>query len=60
MVVMVWVELEARGAAGVGVFVRRRWRLLVLLIVVPLLVLPILRGVSPPSDSTGSASASGR
>ena len=41
---MVMVSLAARGAAGVGGLVRRRWRLLVLLIVVALLVLPLLRG----------------
>lgn len=44
MVVMVWVSLAARVAAAVGGFVRRRWRLLVVLTAVALLVLPLLRG----------------
>ena len=44
MVVMVWVSLAARVAAVVGRFVRRRWRLLVVLIAAALLVLPLLRG----------------
>ena len=44
MVVMAWVSLAARVAAGVGGFVRRRWRLLVVLTVAALLVLPLLRG----------------
>ncbi len=42
--VMVWVSLAARVAAGIGGFVRRRWRLLVVLIAVALLTLPLLRG----------------
>ena len=44
MVVTVWVSLAARVAAGVGGFVRRRWRLLLVLIAAALLVLPLLRG----------------
>ena len=44
MVVKVWISLTARVASGVGGFVRRRWRLLVVLIAVALLVLPLLRG----------------
>ena len=44
MVVLVWVSLAARVAAAVGGFVRRRWRLLVVLIAAALLVLPLLRG----------------
>ena len=44
MVVMVWVSMAARVAAGVGGFVRRRWRLLVVLLAVSLLALPLLRG----------------
>ncbi len=44
MVVMVWLSLAAHVAAGVGGFVRRRWRLLVVLIAAALLVLPLLRG----------------
>ena len=44
MVVMVWVSLAARAAAGVGRFVRRRWRLLLVLIAAALLVLPLPRG----------------
>ena len=42
--VMVWLSLAARVAAGVGGFVRRRWRLLLVLIAAALLVLPLLRG----------------
>ena len=44
MVVMVWVSLAARAAAWLGGFVRRRWRLLVVLTAAALLVLPLLRG----------------
>ena len=44
MMVMVWVSLAARAAAGVGGLVRRRWRLLVVLIAAALLVLPLLHG----------------
>ena len=44
MVVTVWVSLAERVAARVGGFVRRRWRLLVVLTAAALLVLPLLRG----------------
>ncbi len=44
MVFIVWVSLAARVAAGVGGFVRRRWRLLMVLTAAALLVLPLLRG----------------
>ena len=44
MMVMVWFSLAARVAAGVGAFIRRRWRLLVVLLAVPMLALPLLRG----------------
>ena len=44
MVVMVWVSLAERVAAQVGGFVRRRWRLLVVLTAAALLVLPLLHG----------------
>ncbi len=44
MMVMVWASLALRVAAGVGGFVRRRWRLLVVLLAVSLLALPLLRG----------------
>ena len=42
MMVMVWASLAARVAAGVGGFVRRRWRLLALLMAAGLLLLPSL------------------
>ena len=44
MMVMVWVSLAARVAAIVGGCVRRRWRFLLVLIAVALLVLPLMRG----------------
>ena len=44
MVVMIWVSLAARVAAGVSEFIRRRWRLLAVLLAAALLVLPLLRG----------------
>ena len=44
MMVMVWVSLAARVAAGVGRFVGRRWRLLLVVTAAALLVLPLLRG----------------
>ena len=53
MVVMVWVSLTARVAAGIGWFVRRRWRLLLLLTGAALLVLPLLRGDVAPFGLNG-------
>ena len=44
MMVMVWVSLAAQGAAGVGGFVRQRWRLFLVLVAAALLALPLLRG----------------
>ena len=48
MVVMVWASLALRVVAGVGGFVRRHWRLLVVLITGALLALPLLRGDVAP------------